>query len=90
MTSEEYPGERARFDAEYAEYQRRARNIDEWAQAQYAAGKMSESAIERRVEAMYDALDAEYMPGRYVPDLAQTRADVDIDDFNWVGSRHHY
>jgi hypothetical protein len=51
---------------------------------------MSESAIERRVEAMYDALDAEYMPGRYVPDLAQTRADVDIDDFNWVGSRHHY
>ena len=75
MTSEEYPGERARFDAEYADYQRRARNIDDWAQAQYAAGKMSESAIERRVEAMYDALDAEYCPGAYVPDLAQSYSD---------------
>jgi hypothetical protein len=24
------------------------------------------------------------------PDAFQTRADVDCDDFNWVGSRHHY
>ncbi len=30
--------------------------------------------------------------GPYVPDLHQTRADVDcdVDDFNWFGSRHHY
>ena len=80
MTHEEFPGENARFEAEYADYQRRARNIDDWAQAQYAAGKMSEAQIERRVEAMYDALDAEYCPGAYVPDLHQTRADVDTDD----------
>ena len=74
------------------QYNRRANDIDAWARAQYAAGTMSESMIERRVEAMFDKLDDEFMPGRYVPDLAQTRADVDCDpdDFNWVGSRHHY
>ena len=75
MTHEEFPGENALFDAEYADYQRRARNIDDWARAQYAAGKMSEAQIERRVEHMFDALDAEYMPGRYVPDLAQSLSD---------------
>ena len=58
-----------------ADYERRARNIDTWARAQYAAGVMSESAIERRVETMFDALDDEYMPGRYVPDLAQSYSD---------------
>lgn len=50
---------------DYAEYERRARAIDTWAQAQYAAGKMSEFAIERAVERMFDALDDEYMPGRH-------------------------
>ena len=61
----------------YAEYERRARAIDAWAQEQYAAGKLTEDAIERRVERMFDALDDEYMPGRHVPDLHQTRGDVD-------------
>lgn len=57
------------------QYNRRANEIDAWARAQYAAGKMSESATERRVEAMFDALDDEFMPGRYVPDLAQSLSD---------------
>jgi len=61
----------------YEEYERRAKAIDTWAREQYAARTMSERAIERRVEAMFDALDGEYMPGRYVPDLYQTRAGVD-------------
>lgn len=63
----------------YEQYETRARAIDTWAQAQYAAGTMSESTIERRVERMFDVLDAEYMPGRHVPDLAQTRADIDCE-----------
>ena len=62
------------------QYETRANEIDAWARAQYAAGKMSESAIERAVERMFDKLDDDYMPGRYVPDLYQTRADVDTDD----------
>jgi hypothetical protein len=59
----------------YEQYEARARAIDAWARAQYAAGTMSESMIERRVEAMFDALDDEYMPGRHVPDLAQSYSD---------------
>jgi hypothetical protein len=78
MTHEEYPGERARFDAEYADYQRRARNIDEWAQAQYAAGKMSEAQIERAVERMFDALDADYF-GPCI-ERVQTRADFYLEE----------
>ena len=78
MTYEEYPGENARFDAEYADYQRRARNIDDWAQAQYAAGKMSEAQIERRVEHMFDALDADYM-GPCI-ERVQTRADFYLEE----------
>jgi hypothetical protein len=78
MTHEEYPGENALFDAEYADYQRRARNIDDWAQAQYAAGKMSEAQIERRVEAMYDALDGEYT-GPCIERI-QTRADFYLEE----------
>ena len=69
----------------YEQYETRARAIDTWARAQYAAGVMSEAAIERRVEAMFDALDDEYMPGRYVPDLAQTRADVDCEPDAYPG-----
>jgi hypothetical protein len=57
------------------EYDRRANAIELWARAQYKAGKMTESAIERAVERMYDALDDEYMPGRYVPDLHQSLSD---------------
>lgn len=34
---------------------------------------MSEDAIER----MFDKLDDEYMPGRHVPDLYQSRAEQD-------------
>ena len=64
----------------YEEYERRAKAIDAWAEAQYAAGKLTEDQIERRVERMFDALDDEYMPGRHVPDLHQTRNDVDADD----------
>ena len=56
-----------------ADYQRRARNIDDWARAQYATGTMTELQIELRVEAMYDALDADYM-GPCI-DRGQTRAD---------------
>jgi hypothetical protein len=78
MTNEEHPGENARFDADYADYERRARNIDDWAQAQYAAGQMFEWQIERRVEAMFDALDADYMSP--CTERVQTRADVDADD----------
>ena len=68
------------YDMSIEEYERRARAIDAWAREQYAAGKLTEDAIERRVEHMFDALDDEYMPGRHVPDLHQTRADVDADD----------
>jgi len=67
------------------QYETRANEIDAWARAQYVAGTMSEAAIERRVEAMYDALDDEYMPGRHVPDLAQTRADVDCEPDAYPG-----
>ena len=34
---------------------------------------------------MFDALDDAYMPGRYVPDLHQTRADVDCEPDNYPG-----
>jgi hypothetical protein len=61
------------------QYETRANEIDAWARAQYAAGKL-ERDVERAVERMYDKLDAEYCPGAYVPDLYQTRADVDSDD----------
>ena len=64
----------------YEEYERRANEIDAWAKAQYDAGKLSEGEIERRVERMFDRLDDEYMPSRHVPDLHQTRDDVDADD----------
>ena len=64
------------------QYERRANEIDAWAKAQYEAGKLTEDQIERRVERMYDALDAEYMPGRYVPDLYQSRSDVDAETDN--------
>jgi hypothetical protein len=63
----------------YEQYEQRANEIDAWARAQYDAGKMTEDAIERAVERMFDKLDDEYMPGRHVPDLHQTRADVDAD-----------
>ena len=69
----------------YEEYERRAKAIDAWAQEQYAAGKLTEDTIERRVERMFDALDDEYMPGRHVPDLHQTRSDVDAEPDNYPG-----
>lgn len=49
----------------YAEYERRANEIDAWAKAQYDAGKLTEDQIERRVERMFDKLDDEYMPARH-------------------------
>ena len=67
------------------QYNLRANEIDAWAKAQYEAGKMTEDQIERRLERMFDALDAEYMPGRHVPDLYQTRNDVDADTDNYPG-----
>lgn len=69
----------------YEEYERRANEIDAWAKAQYDAGKLSEDEIERRVERMFDRLDDEYMPGRHVPDLHQSRADVDAEPDNYPG-----
>ena len=69
----------------YEQYEARARAIDTWAQARYAEGKMTEFQIERAVERMFDALDDEYMPGRYVPDLYQTRADVDCEPDAYPG-----
>ncbi len=69
----------------YEQYERRANEIDAWARAQYEAGKLTEDQIERRVERMYDALDAEYMPGRHVPDLYQSRSDVDAEPDNYPG-----
>jgi hypothetical protein len=59
----------------YEQYSLRANEIDAWARAQYEAGKLTEDQIERRVERMFDKLDDEYMPGRYVPDLYQTLSD---------------
>jgi len=61
------------------QYNSRANEIDAWARAQYEVGKLSEDQIERGVERMFDKLDDEYMPSRYVPDLYQTRNDVDAD-----------
>jgi hypothetical protein len=58
---EEYTGEHVQMEKEYADYQRRARNIDDWAHTQYAAGKLSEFQIERAVERMFDELDGEYI-----------------------------
>jgi hypothetical protein len=49
----------------YAEYERRANEIDAWAKAQYDTGKLSEDAIERAAERMFDKLDDEYMPARH-------------------------
>lgn len=49
----------------YEQYEARARAIDTWARAQYAAGVMTEFQIERAVERMFDALDDAYMPGRH-------------------------
>ena len=69
----------------YEQYETRARAIDTWARAQYAAGVMTEFQIERAVERMFDALDDEYMPGRHVPDLYQTRADVDCEPDAYPG-----
>ena len=69
----------------YEQYSLRANEIDAWAKAQYEAGKLSEDQIERCLERMFDALDAEYMPGRYVPDLYQSRSDVDADTDNYPG-----
>lgn len=69
----------------YEQYQARTRAIYTWAHAQYAAGVMTEFQIERAVERMFDALDAEYMTGAYVPDLYQTRADVDCEPDAYPG-----
>lgn len=65
------------------EYERRAKAIDAWAQAQYAAEKMSEGEIERRVMNMFDALDEEYAG----PDISyrQTRESTDSDPDNYPG-----
>ena len=49
----------------HEQYEIRARAIDTWARAQYAAGVMTEFQIERAVERMFDALDDAYMPGRH-------------------------
>ena len=46
------------------QYEKRARAIDTWARAQYAAGKL-ERDVERAVERMFDALDDAYMPSRH-------------------------
>lgn len=60
----------------YEDYERRSQAIDTWAREQYKARKLTENQIERAVERMFDALDDEYMSGRYVPDLYQTISDV--------------
>ena len=67
----------------HEQYERRAKAIDTWAQAQYAAGVMTEFQIERAVERMFDALDADY--GAHVPDPVQTRADVDCEPEAYPG-----
>ena len=64
----------------YDDYERRANEIDAWARAQYQLGKLTEDQIERRVEAMYDALDDAYCPGRHVPDLHQTLSDFIVEE----------
>ncbi len=58
----------------YEQYERRANEIDAWAKAQYDAGKLTEDQIERRVERMFDELDAAFAGPP--PDLYQTRADA--------------
>jgi hypothetical protein len=47
------------------QYNSRANEIDAWARAQYASGKLSEDQIERGVERMFDALDDAYCPSRH-------------------------
>lgn len=65
----------------YEQYERRANEIDAWARAQYNAGKMTEREIERRLEAMYDALDDAYCPGRHAGFTgAQSLSDFISDD----------
>ena len=56
------------------QYERRANEIDAWAKAQYDAGKLSEDAIERAVERMFDALDAEYMASDKYPGWTSTQS----------------
>jgi hypothetical protein len=65
------------------QYERRANEIDAWARAQYEAGKLSEDQIERRVERMFDELDAAFAGPP--PDLYQSRNDVDADTDNYPG-----
>ena len=67
----------------YEQYERRANEIDAWARAQYEAGKLTEDQIERRVERMFDELDAAFAGPP--PDLYQTRADVDAEPDNYPG-----
>jgi hypothetical protein len=65
----------------YEQYNSRANEIDAWARAQYEAGKLSESAIERGVARMFDKLDDEYMPSRHaVFTGAQTLSDFIVED----------
>ena len=65
------------------QYNSRANEIDAWARAQYEAGKLSEDQIERRVERMFDELDAAFAGPP--PDLYQSRSDVDAETDNYPG-----
>jgi hypothetical protein len=67
----------------YEQYIRRANAIDAWAKMQYAADKLTEDQIERRVERMFDELDAAFAGPP--PDLYQTRSDVDAEPDNYPG-----
>lgn len=67
----------------YEEYERRANEIDAWAKAQYEAGKMSEDAIERAVERMFDKLDLAFAGP--APNPHQSRDDVDTEPDNYPG-----
>lgn len=49
----------------YEQYEAKAAAIDAWAGAAYRKRQLTEAQIERRVEAMFDALDDEYMPSRH-------------------------
>lgn len=56
------------------QYERRANDISVWAKAQYDAGKLSEDAIERAVERMFDKLDDEYMASDKYPGWTSTQS----------------
>ena len=65
-------------------YNIRAQEIHAWAEAQYKARKLTEPAIEARVERMFDQLDRDYCNANDTG-YRQTRDSVDCDPDAYPG-----